>query len=446
MGGPSNGMSTLSAFLLILITCLWSVNWFSEVCKQLLNTFDVTLMGFHLALPGELARIFCQPLFYLSDQPDYYQGDDQWLKDIVEAEGEHPFVRTVAALLHATIVSLKRVQGERVLDLFLLGNSASSRALAGDDQKPLGEKEWLIITDVEQGKVKQTTGSIRRKEATMGASGWVYYIPYQDDLEQAFHTLRQQVFESKRYFAWGEVLEYEHAKEALCMEHGVDPCDEEAVEKLVHAVGPIQITEARSIEELLQKPDDGQGTHSILDIPHFSLHYEGIPIAEDIIKQVCEDQRPTREMVEAIVLQEAIWSRLRAWIGLNISCLAWEPRQHRIFEFSEEVLQFLTQERSPQELADALVAHEEMWRAIARCVRFEIQLLVSSSMQGRMLPFPTKDLLRFFGTEKPTKQQVEEAFAQGEVYNIIHCWMGYYAVIYQDDLPSEIVFVGCSGD
>ena len=280
----------------------------------------------------------------------------------------------------------------------------------------------------------------------MGASGWVYYVPYQEDLEQAFHALRQQVFESKEYLGWGEILEYEHAKEALCAEHGVDPWDEEAVEKLIQAVGPIQITEARSIEELLQKPDDGQGTHSILDIPHFSLHYEGIPIAEDILQQVFEDQRPTREMVEAIVLQEVIWSRLSAWIELNSSCLAWEPRQHSIFEFSEEVLQFLTQVRSPQELADALVAYEEMWRAISRCVRFEIQLLVSSSMQGRMLPFPAKDLLRFFGTEKPTKQQVEEAFAQGEVYNIIHRWMGYYTVIYQNDLPSEIVFVGCSGD
>src|SRR5258706_11829630 len=39
-------------------------------------------------------------LLYLSFQPDYQQGNDQWLKDRVEAQGEHPFVRTVAAMIH----------------------------------------------------------------------------------------------------------------------------------------------------------------------------------------------------------------------------------------------------------------------------------------------------------------------------------------------------------
>ena len=39
-------------------------------------------------------------LLYLSDQPDYRKADDQWLRDRVTAEGEHPFVRTVAAMLH----------------------------------------------------------------------------------------------------------------------------------------------------------------------------------------------------------------------------------------------------------------------------------------------------------------------------------------------------------
>lgn len=39
-------------------------------------------------------------LFYLSDQPDYRKADDQWLRDWADAVGEHPFVRTVAAMLH----------------------------------------------------------------------------------------------------------------------------------------------------------------------------------------------------------------------------------------------------------------------------------------------------------------------------------------------------------
>jgi len=39
-------------------------------------------------------------LLYLSDQPDYRKADDQWLRDWANAVGEHPFVRTVAAMLH----------------------------------------------------------------------------------------------------------------------------------------------------------------------------------------------------------------------------------------------------------------------------------------------------------------------------------------------------------
>ncbi len=39
-------------------------------------------------------------LLNLSSQPDYERRDDRWLRDRITAEGEHPFVRTVAAMLH----------------------------------------------------------------------------------------------------------------------------------------------------------------------------------------------------------------------------------------------------------------------------------------------------------------------------------------------------------
>jgi len=39
-------------------------------------------------------------LLYLSFQPDYERRDDRWLRDRITAEGEHPFVRTMAAMLH----------------------------------------------------------------------------------------------------------------------------------------------------------------------------------------------------------------------------------------------------------------------------------------------------------------------------------------------------------
>ena len=184
----------------------------------------------------------------------------------------------------------------------------------------------------------------------MGASEWVYYVPYQEDIEQAFQTLRQQVFETKSYHNWAEVLEYEQIKEALCVEHDVDIQDEEAVEKLLQAEGPIEISDARTIEELLEKPDDGQGTHSILDITQFYPSWQE-PVSAD-----------------------------------------------------------------------------------------------SSNGMRTILPFSRKNLIRFWGTEQPTKERAEDVFAQRDVWSIIHRWMGYYAVIYQNEFPYEIAFVGCSGD
>lgn len=39
-------------------------------------------------------------VLYLASQPGYHSGDDQWLKNLVNAEAEHPFVKTIAAMCH----------------------------------------------------------------------------------------------------------------------------------------------------------------------------------------------------------------------------------------------------------------------------------------------------------------------------------------------------------
>jgi hypothetical protein len=40
----------------------------------------------------------------------------------------------------------------------------------------------------------------------MGASGWIYYVPYQEDLEQALQELRRHIFVTDQYnhFSEGE--------------------------------------------------------------------------------------------------------------------------------------------------------------------------------------------------------------------------------------------------
>jgi hypothetical protein len=60
----------------------------------------------------------------------------------------------------------------------------------------------------------------------------------------------------------------------------------------------------------------------------------------------------------------------------------------------------------------------------------------------------TDDLLRCFGTQKPTKQQAEMAFKESEIWEVMQRDKGYYMILYDADTnaPSEIAFAGFSGD
>ncbi|MET8538397.1 hypothetical protein ABZV67_43610 [Streptomyces sp. NPDC005065] len=73
----------------------------------------------------------------------------------------------------------------------------------------------------------------------MGASGWEYYVPYQEDLGAALDALRQEVFEAQDYYwdPWNE-----------------DDADEaRARPSTIH-----QLWEDEQVQE--------EGTHSILDM------------------------------------------------------------------------------------------------------------------------------------------------------------------------------------
>ena len=60
--------------------------------------------------------------------------------------------------------------------------------------------------------------------------------------------------------------------------------------------------------------------------------------------------------------------------------------------------------------------------------------------------FPTEVLLAYFGTEHPTRQQAEKTFARGAIWDQIPRDTGYYAVLYDHGIPTEILFAGMTGD
>jgi hypothetical protein len=111
----------------------------------------------------------------------------------------------------------------------------------------------------------------------MGASAWSYFVPYQDDVQQAFQQLRQQVFASGNYLkSWEE---------------------SSATEMLSHSV-------PSNIEELLTLAGT-TGTHSILDLPA-TVRVQ--PISSAVLQQVFATEHPTHAMVEAAAQGWELWA------------------------------------------------------------------------------------------------------------------------------------------
>ncbi|HEX8918348.1 MAG TPA: hypothetical protein VF898_07585 [Chloroflexota bacterium] len=59
-------------------------------------------------------------------------------------------------------------------------------------------------------------------------------------------------------------------------------------------------------------------------------------------------------------------------------------------------------------------------------------------------PLTPEEHARFFGTNHPTHQIIEEKAA--ELMTLRGPWQGIYALVYKDGQPNEIFFTGFSGD
>lgn len=274
----------------------------------------------------------------------------------------------------------------------------------------------------------------------MGASSWIYYVPYQQNLEQAFQALRRRVFETDDYSHWwegewvvdsaGEEMDISRMQEVIEQEDG----------SLV-PVPPLVFS--RTLEEQMAEAvrrSGSQGTHSILDIRSLitdSSYYGALLLPKVILQQFFTGRRPTRAVVEALVFHEEIWAWVERWLKVG---------GRFIYGISKDIDRFFAIERSKQELTEALLAEETIWMNLHQLIAAQIEHLAMRTRFGRAMPLSSEDLIRFFGNEKPTRADVEAAFAQREIWGQMRVGVGYYAVIYQDGVPQEIVFAGFSGD
>ncbi|MEL6269615.1 MAG: hypothetical protein AAFV33_27075 [Chloroflexota bacterium] len=61
-------------------------------------------------------------------------------------------------------------------------------------------------------------------------------------------------------------------------------------------------------------------------------------------------------------------------------------------------------------------------------------------------PLTDEQLVAYFGTTTPTREQIEAWFEQGNHNFARRTLQGLYIIIYADDAPTEICFTGFSGD
>ncbi|MFF4445847.1 hypothetical protein [Streptomyces sp. NPDC001502] len=123
----------------------------------------------------------------------------------------------------------------------------------------------------------------------MGASGWEYYVPYQEDLGAALDALRQRVFEGQDYY-W-------------------DPWDEDEAGEVGERPSTIdRLWEDEQVQE--------EGTHSILDMHRMVRpgespgHGTVQPVQPAEAYRLTGTGRPTRAHVQ---LMEPLADR--RWVG-----------------------------------------------------------------------------------------------------------------------------------
>lgn len=260
----------------------------------------------------------------------------------------------------------------------------------------------------------------------MGASSWLYYTPYQENIEQAFHDLRQHVFETGDYSHWWRLHDYGE-------NYGlVDISGEE--------IFPVP-SPPQTIEEVIARSRP-EGTHSILDIGRVitDSRYYGDVLAEEVIQQFFAEEQPSRLVVKAIIFNDKFWSRLKGDVAIQRKYGSGIPR------FSGEVLDFFAAEWSREKFVAALLAHEDIWIGIRRALCLYIEQFAIMTRYGTAMPLSPEDLIKYFGSEKPTKAVAEACFARRDIWSMMHSGVGYYGIIYENGLPHEIFFAGFSGD
>jgi hypothetical protein len=122
--------------------------------------------------------------------------------------------------------------------------------------------------------------------------------------------------------------------------------------------------------------------------------------------------------------------------------------RHAAEHMKKELEKFRTSERKPSGKKPKTIA--ELLKQQAENGTHSILDITSVSSAeefGAVSPLPKTKLVEVFGTETPSRAQIDELYESGSLEELAsERWQGVYIVAYRDGSPSEIAFIGCSGD
>jgi len=144
-------------------------------------------------------------------------------------------------------------------------------------------------------------------------SGWIYFVPYEDNINAALKKLRRHVFESGEYYAPFTKAQMMADLTTSIQRASSFPDPEVAAgmqaEFKAHLAQlsslPVATTIEQKIEEALILYKD-MGTRSILDIRGVSTSPESgkaYPLPFDVLKHIVGSEKPSQEMVRQCELR-----------------------------------------------------------------------------------------------------------------------------------------------
>jgi hypothetical protein len=242
----------------------------------------------------------------------------------------------------------------------------------------------------------------------MGASSWRSYTPYQPNPEAALQQLRRDVFARGEYsMGFGGFARpggpLAGAGGPFAGAPGVPP---------EVAAGPLQQLQALTAAAQMAGVDDRVGRAAMTG------DYSGLT---DEQRRAAEQLRPLFQMAQAHLAQ-----------GGAVEDFGDEDdeEEERVFppghrpETIEELLEMVAEDGTHSILD---IEHTGPRREF-----------------GVAAPMPPRRVAQFFGTDRPTHEQVEENWLDAS--EELDRWQAYYVTIYRDGEPHEYAFIGCSGD